>query len=80
MLIPLRRNIHNKITVLSSLPGVTLGSDFTQDRALHDGVRLFAAAAAWPELARGEVHVAAPRSSGALLSLVAIRAETVAPA
>lgn len=33
-----------------------------QDRALHDGTRLFAAPALWPELARTEVRVAPSRA------------------
>jgi hypothetical protein len=35
-----------------------------QDRTLHDGSRLFAAPAVWPELARSEVAVAPPRVGG----------------
>ena len=42
--------------------GVDLIVRAAQDRALHDGGRLFAAAAAWPELARMTVTPTAPRS------------------
>ncbi len=49
-----------------------------QDRALHDGTRLFAAAAAWPELARSEVHVApTPTGVRGRVAMVALRAGTV---
>ena len=49
-----------------------------QDRALHGGGRLFAAATAWPELARTEV-VAAPSRTGARsrTATVALRAGPV---
>lgn len=49
-----------------------------QDRVLHDGTRLFAAPASWPELARTEVRVA-PSRTGARgrIAKVALRAGPV---
>ena len=49
-----------------------------QDRALHGGTRLFAAAAGWPELARTEVCVAPSRTGvRGRLATVALRAGPV---
>ena len=49
-----------------------------QDRALHGGARLFAAAAGWPELARTEVRVAPSRSGvRGRVATVALRAGPV---
>lgn len=49
-----------------------------QDRALHDATRLFAAAAAWPELARTEVVVAPSRgNTRGRTATVALRAGPV---
>lgn len=49
-----------------------------QDRALHDGMRLFAAATDWPELARSEVKVAPTRTGvRGRVATVALRAGPV---
>lgn len=49
-----------------------------QDRALQNGTRLFGAAAAWPELARSEVRVAASRGGArGRIATVALRAGPV---
>jgi len=49
-----------------------------QDRALHDATRLFAAVAAWPELARTEVVVAPSRANArGRIATVALRAGPV---
>ena len=49
-----------------------------QDRALHDGKRLFTAPAAWPELARAEVRVVPSRAGGrARITTVVLRAGPV---
>jgi hypothetical protein len=49
-----------------------------QDRALHDGTRLFTAPAAWPELARTEVVVAPSRAGGrGRIATVVLRAGPV---
>jgi len=49
-----------------------------QDRALHDGASLFAAAAGWPELARTEVPVAPSRTGvRGRVATVALRAGPV---
>ena len=49
-----------------------------QDRALHDGKRLFTAPAAWPELARAEVRVVPSRAGGrARIATVVLRAGPV---
>jgi len=49
-----------------------------QDRALHDGASLFAAAAGWPELARTEVLVAPSRTGvRGRIATVALRAGPV---
>ncbi len=49
-----------------------------QDRALHDGASLFAAAAGWPELGRTEVPVAPSRTGvRGRVAMVALRAGPV---
>jgi hypothetical protein len=58
--------------------GVDLIVRAAQDRALHDGARLFAAAAAWPELARMTVvPTPAGRGPRARATAVALRAGAV---
>ncbi len=58
--------------------GVDLIVRAAQDRALDDGARLFAAPAAWPELARTEVRVAPSRAGGrGRIATVVLRAGPV---
>ena len=58
--------------------GVDLIVRAAQDRVLHDGTRLFAAPASWPELARTEV-VVAPSRAGARgrIAKVVLRASSI---
>ena len=58
--------------------GVDLIVRAAQDRVLHDGTRLFAAPASWPELARTEVVVAPSRTgSPARIAKVVLRAGSI---